>query len=434
VTLPPDSKARRFLRNPLVGNVLALYAIQGLNYLLPLALLPYLLRVLGAQSYGALVLSQALMGYAVVLTDFGFNFTAARDVSIARGDPKAVAQIYWTTVAAKGLLLAVAMLVLIVVVLAVPSFRIQWPIFMASSLMVFGNAIFPQWYLQGLERLKDAALIQSIAKIVLAAATFALVHSPADVWLAAALAGAPHLLGVAAAIVLRRPLYPDQFYRPGRADVLRALHGSWHMFASGIATTLYGNTNTVVLGLMAGEKAVAMFSLAQRLISALQSMAMPMTQAVFPRASLLFATDPNKAWILMRRVVTLILPSVGMASVVVALFAPELVALVGGTHYAAAATDLRIMAVVPVIIAAGALPAQIIIVARGLTARLLRIYVWVGLGNLVLLPMLVLQYSDQGAAMSLMAAEVVVTVLMVRLACRRDRSDDKTSPPPGAAP
>jgi len=107
---------------------------------------------------------------------------------------------------------------------------------------------------------------------------------------------------------------------------------------------------------------------------------------------------------------------------------------VGGTHYAAAATDLRIMAVVPVIIAAGALPAQIIIVARGLTARLLRIYVWVGLGNLVLLPMLVLQYSDQGAAMSLMAAEVVVTVLMVRLACNRDRSDDKTSPPPGAAP
>jgi len=167
--LTPDSKARRFLRNPLVGNALALYAIQGLNYLLPLALLPYLLRVLGAQSYGALVLSQALMGYAVVLTDFGFNFTAARDVSIARGDPKAVAQIYWTTVAAKGLLLAVAMLVLTVVVLAVPSFRIQWPVFMASSLMVFGNAIFPQWYLQGLERLKDAALIQSIAKIVLAA-------------------------------------------------------------------------------------------------------------------------------------------------------------------------------------------------------------------------------------------------------------------------
>ncbi len=50
-------------------NALSLYAVQGLNFLLPLIILPYLLRVLSPRGYGSIVFAQALMGYAVLFTD-----------------------------------------------------------------------------------------------------------------------------------------------------------------------------------------------------------------------------------------------------------------------------------------------------------------------------------------------------------------------------
>jgi hypothetical protein len=92
----------RMMRSQLAHNALSLYAVQGLNFLMPLIVLPYLLRVLSPEGYGSIVFAQALLGYAAVFTDFGFNLTAARDISVARNDPQRIAAVYWTTMAAKA--------------------------------------------------------------------------------------------------------------------------------------------------------------------------------------------------------------------------------------------------------------------------------------------------------------------------------------------
>src|SRR5580658_4032705 len=107
----------QFWRRPLLGNALSLYAVQGLNYLVPLLLVPYLLRTLGPNGYGAIVFAQALMGYAVLVTDYGFNLTAARDISIVRDDARAVAKIYWSTMAAKLILFLASCLVIALITL-----------------------------------------------------------------------------------------------------------------------------------------------------------------------------------------------------------------------------------------------------------------------------------------------------------------------------
>jgi len=419
------SHIRQLLRRRIVANALSLYGIQGLNYLMPLILLPYLLRVLGPSGYGPIALAQSLMGYGLVLTDFGFNSTAARDISVARDDPRAMARIYWTTAAAKLLLLLVSALALAAAVAAIPAFRREWPIFLSCSLMLVGNAAFPQWYLHGLERLREAALLQACAKVSIAAGTFLFVHAPQDAWKAAVLTSAPQLLGLTAAAILRKPIAPAIFYRPRLSDVRDALAGSWHLFISTVATTLYGQTNTLVLGLMAGDRAVALYNVAERLVLALQGLATPLTQAVFPRASLLFATDRARAWRLIERMVGVILPVIGGSALLLAVFAPTVVRLIGGHAYDDAATVVRIMAITPVLVAAGALPAQMIIVSARLTRQLFRIYATVGLLNVALLPALVYTLHERGAAISLVIADSLVALLMIRLAAKaRDVADD----------
>jgi PST family polysaccharide transporter len=56
--------------------------------------MPYLVRVLGPGKYGALALAQAVMEYLENLTDYGFNMTATRIISIERDNPRKIAEVY----------------------------------------------------------------------------------------------------------------------------------------------------------------------------------------------------------------------------------------------------------------------------------------------------------------------------------------------------
>jgi PST family polysaccharide transporter len=410
------------LRGQLVSNALSLYAVQGLNFLVPLLLLPYLLRTLSAESYGSIVFAQSLLGYGIIVTEFGFNLTAARDISVARHDPGAVARIYWTTTAAKTLLMLAATLVTALVVLATPVFRHQWPVFAASALLLLGNVAFPQWYFQGEERLREVALLQVVAKCLIAASAVLLVRSPGDTLIAAIILSAPQLACAAVAVCLRKRVAPAQFYRPTLTDITAALRGSAPMFAAIISTTLYLHTNTVVLGLVSGDRAVALYSLGGKLMSAVQSVSFPLTQALFPRASYLFSRQPDQAWDLLRRIARLLLPALCGAALVLALFAHDLVRLLGGPSYAEAASVVQIMAPVPVLVAIATILSQTVMVNVGLTKHLAPIYVAVGVLNLALLFPLTSRFGANGAAACLTLAETLGPILMARALLRHRRS------------
>jgi polysaccharide transporter, PST family len=414
----------RLLGKGIVGNAVSLYAVQGFNYLIPLLLLPYLLRVLSPEGYGSIMLAQSLVGYAIILTEFGFNLTAARDIAVARNEPAAVARIYWTTMAAKALLMIASLLVLGIVILVTPAFRSQWPVFAASTLLLVGNVAFPQWYFQGLERLRDVAIVQAVAKCLIATSVVVLVHGTRDSWIAALIMAAPQLAGVGAAFCLRMPIAPALFYRPTVSDILAALRHSGHMFASILSTTLYLHTNTVVLGLVSGEREVALYSIGTKLIGAMQSVASPVIQAVFPRASLLFARQPEQAWALLKRAAWWVLPAIGLTSLLVGIFAPAVVRIIAGSSYSDAAAVLRIMAAIPLLVTVAGALSQIVMINIGLTKQLFRIYLIVGCANLLLLPFLVLAFASRGAAAALLIAETVGPIMM--LAAIKRRPDFRT--------
>jgi len=52
-----------------LGNFLSLTSLQGISYILPLIVIPYLIRVIGMEKFGLIAFAQSCVQYFMILTD-----------------------------------------------------------------------------------------------------------------------------------------------------------------------------------------------------------------------------------------------------------------------------------------------------------------------------------------------------------------------------
>lgn len=267
----------------LVENIFWLGALQGANYVLPIITLPYLMSHLGAEMLGLIVFAQAFIQWLVKITGYGFDFTATRQITLARNDHKRVSEIFSEVMTIKTGLMLFSLLLMTVVVFLVPKFRAHWVIYYIMFLMVLGNVLFPIWLFQGLERMRYQSILNVSAKAAGTAAIFIFIHKPSDYVLAAAIqAGVTVLAGILSMGVIRWRL-KIRFTLPRNIKNLSStMKDGTQVFISTLSTTAYGDGATLILGLVAGNVAVAYYGLAYKVFAAACGVAQPISQGIYP--------------------------------------------------------------------------------------------------------------------------------------------------------
>ena len=293
------------LDSRLRSNIVSLYLVQGLNYLVSFVTFPFLARTLGAEGFGVMNYAFAAIQYGVLFTDFGFNLSATREVAVVRDDPVAAARVFWRTTWAKTGLMLASFLILLPCTFAIPQWQQQAPVFLASFVYIVSSVFFPIWWFQGFEEMRFASFLTVIARALMLGFLLLWVDGPQDVVLAVLLQAAPAMLaGILwwmSGLGVARPLW----VKPGRGEIFASLRASWPLFLSSVATNLFTTSTTVLLGFLAPAAQVGYFAAANKLTYTVQGLIGPLVHATYPRIAKLAAEDRPAAMALIRKAATM---------------------------------------------------------------------------------------------------------------------------------
>ena len=205
--------------------------------------------------------------------------------------------------------------------------------------------------------------------------------------------------------LLRRPC----FHVPA---AWRQLKAGAHVFGSTAAISLYTNTLSVGLGMIAGAGQLGLFAMAERIRRSAQGALSPILTVFFPRISTLHARDPEAA----RRTAWRLLRIQGGLAAALALLlagaAPLLVRLLAGPEAEGAVPVLRAMAPLVFLVGINNALGVTVLLPFGLKRAFTVAILAGGAVGLMLLWPLASRYGAAGAAWTAVAAEVVVAGLM----------------------
>jgi len=395
-------------------NFSYLFALQAVNYLIPLALLPYLTRVLGTENFGKIAFAQAFVTYFILITDFGFNLSATQAVVKVRENRLDLSKVFWSTTFSKLLLAGISMILFFILLITVNKFRELAILNLIAFTGVFSTILFPVWFFQGTEKMAYVTWFNAIPKIVVLVVTFSLVKAQTDFQLALLIQVTATLVSAVfcAFFIYKRGLIA--FYLPTASDLKQTFKEGREIFASGVATNLYTTTNTVVLGLFSTHAAVGIFAASEKIIRSLIPLLSSISQVTFPRINSYYQVSRDKALQFGRKILIYSFFATLLLGTLLLIFAPQLVALLFGLpQYQEVITVLRISSFVPLFAVSNGILGVNLLVTFGLKKELLLIVASAGLFSLALVFPAVLLYQVNGVAFVALATEMVITGLLL---------------------
>jgi len=279
----------------IINNFFSLTALQLSNYIIPLLVLPYLARVLGPEKFGLTAFAQAFVFYFILITDFGFNLSATREISINRDSKENISKIFSAVMIIKTFLLLVSFIILMLLVYFVNKFSTDWNLYLLTFLSVIGSVLFPQWFYQGIEKMKFITIITIGTRVIFTVFILLFVKKTSDYLLYSFLNSAGFLISGLIGFIVSFSLFKVKFRFLLFSEIRFHFSQGWHIFLSTISISLYTTSNSVLLGFFTNYSIVGYYTVAEKLFKVFQFMGMPFFQAFFPHFSKLYHENKTRA-------------------------------------------------------------------------------------------------------------------------------------------
>lgn len=393
-------------------NIAALGSVQVANYLFPLITIPYLTRVLGVEAWGTLSWSQIVIGYFTLITNWGFSISGTRAIAANQSDSKKINTILSNAWGAQFFLSLCCVSILLLLIQFNNFFSNRAEFFYWGAGFIMTGVLFPIWFFNGMEYMRTVAMTQIITRATTLPLIFFLVNGPADAPRIIMIGMIQNLVGGLFAIKWMNSNMEMKWILPSISDIFQELKEGAGIFLSTIWIGLYTTLTPTMLGIIAGGTSVGFYSIADKTRMLAQTLLTPISQALFPRMSNLFAVNQTAAWALIRKSSVVIITMSALISALLFVAADVIVELLSGSAYQSSVPILRIMSILPFIISLSNIFGIQILLPNQQNNIFNRILFIAGMISLLLLYPLINTYKETGAAVNVLIVETFVTLNM----------------------
>ncbi|MDR1403304.1 MAG: oligosaccharide flippase family protein [Tannerellaceae bacterium] len=277
-----EAKIAVLLKKPMTQNFVSLVLLQGVNYLLPLATFPFLVRVLGMERWGLVYFGYTFIQYFVLFTDFGFNLSATKYISSHRSDEKLINRYLNSAFICRIFIGAISFIILFLLISIFDRFHQDAGFYLLYFGIVAGNVMFPMWFFQGMEKMKYITIFNIVAKLVSFIPFFIFIRKPEDYMLVPVFYTAGYVIAGLISLYIVYFKERMKWFLPTFTEIKFALTDSSTYFLSRISVSAFTYSNSLVLGLVCGNMAVACYGAAEKLYQAYNQLLTPFTGVLFP--------------------------------------------------------------------------------------------------------------------------------------------------------
>ncbi|WP_346710649.1 flippase [Phocaeicola salanitronis] len=389
-----------------------LNTVTGL--LFPLITFPYASRIMLADGIGQVNFFQSIIQYITLLTCLGIPMYAIRKIASVRDDVAKRNKVATEILLLHASLSLIGYVIVALLATFVADIQVNIPLFLILSLTIFFTAIGCEWFYQGIEDFKYITIRGLIVKTIAVILLFVFVRTKEDIlWYAGYLVFG--ILGgnIFNFIRLRK-------YISWRNLLFKELHPlvhlkpALHIFVLNLVISLYVNLNSIMLGFMADNTSVGLFTAATKLSHVLLSLVSALGTVMLPRLSNLISTGQKEKFNeLAQKSITVVMALTLPLTSGLIMTAKYLIPLFCGNSYEPAILTLQIISPIIIMIGISNVLGIQILYPQGQENKVILCTALGALVNLVLNIWLIPRYAQDGAAVSTLLAETMVTVSMI---------------------
>lgn len=280
------------INKPFTINIISLFTLNGLNFILGIIILPKLISIFGIKGWGEIIFSQIIINYFIWIIDWSFPQYACKQISVNFNKIDKINSIFITTRTSQLILFLCSSLIISIYGVL---FSINKLVYIYSIIILFGSFLQSYWYLNGKEKIYETSFFQLVNKILFSFFVFKILSIGDDISIYFLYFGISSLITgllFTCRVIFK---YKVNIKIGGIRKSIILIKDSSLLFYSSIIGNLTNSSIPFIIGYFYSLENLAIYNIADRIKNILIQILNPLSNVIFPAMSKENSIDKMKA-------------------------------------------------------------------------------------------------------------------------------------------
>ncbi len=392
----------------LFSNFISLSIVQGINFLIPLLVTPYVISKVGVDGIGVIAIAQTVMIYLSTITDYGFNVSATKEITQYKNDRIKTSKIFFTVMASKLIITVILFVVLLVLAFFIPALQQHFILYVLGFTFVIGQCLSVNWFFLGIEKMHFITIGSLFSRLIFVVLLFVFMQKKEDDVFFLLFLGIGNMIAATASIFIAIALLKLKFLRPLWVDIIGEFKKGWQVTVSILSLNTYLFSGIFILRFFTNDLVVGYYSIAVRIFFAARQVLAVFSEAVYPHICQLILQGKESTKMFFKKVYLPVLLATFMGCLVLFIFSPQIIYIFIREKPALPVLLLRMLSFVPVIVCLN-IPAYQLLLAFDRKKNYLQIFGFATVINIAANILMVNEWGATGTVLSIILTELFIT-------------------------